>query len=150
MSQDHTRTPPRGPADERRNDPAHSERRHWDERRDERSYERSRSPRREGRGHYTDRDREGYTSPRRERSRSPYFGGAPNRNVILEGLPMEWTQEDVGRPISTSLRTFQHTQTQFYPKCTFSNVESWLSMSLAVWPLLEFTDLERTPAQSQT
>jgi len=68
--------------------------------RPERQYERSRSPRREGRGRYADRDREGYQSPReRSRSRSPYFGGSANRNVILEGLTVDMTQEDVGRPI---------------------------------------------------
>ena len=67
----------------------------------ERGYERSGSPRREGRGRYTDRDREDYQSPPRDRSRSrsPFYGAPPNRNVILEGLPMEMTQEDVGRPI---------------------------------------------------
>ncbi|CAG8982970.1 hypothetical protein HYALB_00003549 [Hymenoscyphus albidus] len=62
---------------------------------------RSWSPRREGRGRYTDRDREGYRSPprQRSRSRSPYYGGPPNRNVMLDGLPKEMTQEDVGRPV---------------------------------------------------
>ena len=71
----------------------------------ERGYERSRSPRREGRGRYTDRDREDYQSPPRDRSRSrsPFYGAPPNRNVILEGLPMEMTQEDVGCPILTPL-----------------------------------------------
>lgn len=69
---------------------------------------RSWSPRRENRGRYTDRDREGYRSPPRERSRSrsPYYGGPPNRNVILEGLPIEMTQEDVGRPVLNSPRTY--------------------------------------------
>ncbi|OBT79315.1 hypothetical protein VF21_01863 [Pseudogymnoascus sp. 05NY08] len=56
-----------------------------------------RSPRREGRGRYTDRDREGYRSPRRDysrsRSREPY-GGPPSRTLIMDGLPVEMTQED--------------------------------------------------------
>jgi hypothetical protein len=61
-------------------------------------YEHS-SPR-EGRRRYADRDQEGYESPPpRSRSRSPYYGGPPNCTVILEGLPLRMTQEDVGRPI---------------------------------------------------
>jgi len=108
MSQDNPRTPPRGPAGERGYDSAHSEKRHWEDKHDsrDRGYERSRSPRREGRGRYTDRDREGYQSPRRDRSRSrsPYYGAPPNRNVILDGIPLHMTQEDVGRPIPTLWR----------------------------------------------
>lgn len=95
----------------------------WEERRDERNYDRSRSPRREGRGRYNDRDREGYVSPRRERSRSrsPYFGGTPNRNVILEGLPLDLTQEDVGRPNSYSISVYNNEfQSHIYPKCTLN------------------------------
>ncbi|KAG0650519.1 putative RNA-binding [Hyphodiscus hymeniophilus] len=74
----------------------------------ERDHEPLGSPRREGRGRYTDRDREDYKSPPRDRSRSrsPYYGASPNRNVILEGLPLEMTQEDVGGPISTPLWSF--------------------------------------------
>src|SRR6187402_1924601 len=98
MSQDNPRTPPRGPAVERTYTSENADRRFREDRVEssrDRGYDRSRSPRRENRGSYTDRDREGYQSPRRERnrSRSPYFGGPPNRNVILEGIPFEWTQE---------------------------------------------------------
>ncbi|KFY75830.1 hypothetical protein V498_09903 [Pseudogymnoascus sp. VKM F-4517 (FW-2822)] len=71
----------------------------------ERRGDASRSPRREGRGRYTDRDREGYRSPRRERSRSrsrsPYYGGAPSRTVIIDGLPVEMTQEDIADELKT-------------------------------------------------
>ncbi|RDL36090.1 uncharacterized protein BP5553_06702 [Venustampulla echinocandica] len=100
---DHATTPPRAPASDRIHS-TRSDKYHTDERTARhRERSRSRSPRRDGRGRYTDRDREGYRSPRghsRSRSRSPYFGGPPNRNVILEGLPIDMTQEDVGRPIS--------------------------------------------------
>ncbi|PVH74065.1 hypothetical protein DL98DRAFT_594475 [Cadophora sp. DSE1049] len=103
---DDSRTPPRGSGPDRAFNSASNERHYREDRVDsyDRGYDRSRSPR--GRARYTDRDREGYQSPRRERSRSrsPYFGAPPNRNVILEGLPFDWTQEDVGRPISTLLR----------------------------------------------
>ncbi|TVY23135.1 putative RNA-binding protein [Lachnellula hyalina] len=101
---DNTRTPPRGPAGERMNE---SDRYQRDER-DGNGHgrERSRSPRWEGRGRYTDRDREGYRSPprNRSRSRSPYFGGPPNRNVILEGLPTDMTQEDILNELRQSFR----------------------------------------------
>ncbi|POS87741.1 hypothetical protein EPUL_000780 [Erysiphe pulchra] len=88
---------PRVPSSESRFQQDLYDRERWEPRdTDNRGYERSRSPRREGRGRYTDRDREGYLSPRRERSRSrsPYYGAPPNRNVILEGLPFDFTQED--------------------------------------------------------
>jgi len=108
MSKDIQRTPPQGPAGDWTHNSAHPERGRWEDGNDhdrERRYDRSRSPRREGRGRYTDRDREGYQSPRaRSRSRSPYYGAPPNRNVILEGLPIDMTQEDVGRPIPTLYR----------------------------------------------
>ncbi|KZF20431.1 hypothetical protein L228DRAFT_250117 [Xylona heveae TC161] len=63
-----------------------------------------------GRGTYFDRDREEYHSPsnyhdsrsrsqsprrRRDRDRSPYFGGPPSRDVILEGLPQDMTEDDI-------------------------------------------------------
>lgn len=115
MSQDNSRSPQRGPASGRPYDSEYSERAYRDERnqydnRYERGYgrDRSRSPRRENRGRYTDRDREGYRSPVRGRSRShsPYHGAPPNRTIIFEGLPLDMTQEDVGRPIpTTSYRT---------------------------------------------
>jgi hypothetical protein len=98
----------------------------------ERGYERSRSPQREGRERYTDRDREDYQSPPRDRSRSrsPFYGAPPNRNVILEGLPMEMTQEDVGHPILTPCGFSQ--PIQFFPKCSLSiYLEFWLSIGMA-------------------
>ncbi|KAK6580576.1 hypothetical protein PZA11_006812 [Diplocarpon coronariae] len=103
---DNSRTPPRGSASQRAYDFASTERQFREERPDGYDRSRSRSPRREGRSRYTDRDREGYESPRRERSRSrsPYFGGPPNRNVILEGLPSEWTQEDILNELQYNLR----------------------------------------------
>ncbi|KAH7333384.1 hypothetical protein BKA65DRAFT_403493 [Rhexocercosporidium sp. MPI-PUGE-AT-0058] len=111
MSQDDARTPPRGLAPERTSNSANNERRHREDRLDsyDRGYDRSRSPRRDGRGRYTDRDREGYKSPRRDRSRSrsPHFGGHPNRNVILEGLPFEWTQEDILKELQHILQAIQ-------------------------------------------
>ncbi|KHJ34925.1 putative rna-binding protein [Erysiphe necator] len=88
----------RGPSGESRFQQDSYDRERWESRdMDNHVYERSRSPRRESRGRYTDRDREGYVSPRRERSRSrsPYYGAPPNRNVILEGLPFDFTQEDI-------------------------------------------------------
>lgn len=70
---------------------------------------RSRSPRRESR-RYNDRDREDYQSPprhhSRNRDRSPHYGGPPNRTIILEGLPLNMTQEDVGHPCP--LRSFTY------------------------------------------
>ena len=95
--EDTQRSPPRGPATHLRKDRHNNHHEH--------EYERSRSPRRDGRGRYTDRDQEGYESPRdRSRSRSPYFGAPPNRTVILEGLPLSMTQEDVRNPIPKFLR----------------------------------------------
>lgn len=127
MSKDNSRSPPRGPAGDRMYNATHRERSQWDEPRSyslDGGYERLRSPRREGRGRYTDRDREGYQSPPRDRcrSRSPYFGGPPNRTVILEGLPMDMTQEDVGRPISPSYGPSQTSPIHFHPKCSSSNI----------------------------
>jgi hypothetical protein len=57
---------------------------------------------------YSDRDREGYRSPRRssrsrsnsrggERDRSPWHG-APSRDIIMEGLPVDLLEQDVGFP----------------------------------------------------
>ena len=130
MSKDNSRSPPRGPASDRMYNSAHRERSQWDERYShslDRGYEHSRSPRREERARYTDRDREGYQSPLRDRSRSrsPYFGGPPNRTVILEGLPIDMTQEDVGRPISPSCRPSHISPILPPPKC--SSRHTWNS-----------------------
>jgi RNA-binding protein 5/10 len=88
-----------------------------------------RRPRREVRGRYNDRDREGYRSPpygetssrswsrsrsqsrSRSRSRSPHYGAPPSRTIILEGIPINMTQEDVGYPSPYS-------SISFYPRST--------------------------------
>lgn len=72
------------------------------------TYRRGRSPSPRGRnGGYRDRDREGYRSsgydsrsrsPSPRRDKVPYYGGPPSREVILEGLPLEMTEEDVPTP----------------------------------------------------
>lgn len=75
---------------------------------------RSPSPRGQGRRGYLDRDREDYRSPpygSRSRSRSlsrsprrgrsPYYGGPPSREVILEGLPLDMVEDDVGHHLPT-------------------------------------------------
>lgn len=85
---------------------------------------RSPSPRGRERAPYRDRDHESYRSPsyesrsrsqnrsrNRSRSRSqrrdpsPYYGGPPSREVILEGLLLDMVEEDVGHPIHHSLST---------------------------------------------
>ena len=133
MSKETQRTPPRGPAGDKMYSSAHLERgrrddRHPDNLERDRGYERSRSPRREARGRYTDRDREDYQSPPRDRSRSrsPYYGAPPNRNVILEGLPLEMTQEDVGRPHSYSFADF-HTAIQSNSILSVHRTNTWNS-----------------------
>ncbi|KAI9877440.1 MAG: hypothetical protein M1830_003897 [Pleopsidium flavum] len=100
---DRSRTPPRGPAVEAKN----GSMREWDLRR-ERDSARERKDHRRGqspRGGYRDRDQEGYRSPGYDsrsrsrsprRDRSPYYGGPPSREVILEGLPVEMAEDDVG------------------------------------------------------
>ncbi|TAQ85482.1 hypothetical protein B7494_g6193 [Chlorociboria aeruginascens] len=93
---DNSRTAPRRPAGDKHNGTQEQYRDEWKHSPDH-GREELRSPRRETRGRYTDRDREDYQSPPhdRSRSRSPYFGGPPSRTIILEGLPMEMTQEDI-------------------------------------------------------
>ena len=58
-------------------------------------------------GGYRDRDREGYRSPGYEsrsrsrspqRDRSPYYGGPPSREIMMDGLPLDMVEEDVGLP----------------------------------------------------
>ena len=78
---------------------------------------RGRSPRRYNQHEaYVDRDREGYRSsdydsrsrsrsPRRRRSRSPYYGGPPSREVMMDGLPLDMFEEDVGHHPSYTLFT---------------------------------------------
>ncbi|KAI0999079.1 hypothetical protein K3495_g9117 [Podosphaera aphanis] len=95
---DFPKSPPRGSAGDNRfqSIPADRGRRQIRDTENHR-YERSSSPQIGSRNSYKDRERKGYQSPQRERSRSrsPYFGAPPNRNVILEGLPLEFTQEDI-------------------------------------------------------
>lgn len=47
---------------------------------------------------YNDRDREDYRSPQHDRSRSPEHSNPPNKTVVLEGLPVTATKEDVRNP----------------------------------------------------
>lgn len=105
---DISRSPPRGPATKvGRNGNHHG----WDRSRD-RQYDRgygnrprsSPSPRR-GRGSYRDRDREGYKSSSysrsRSRSRSSHeerpqrIAAPPNKEIMMEGLATDMTEEDV-------------------------------------------------------
>lgn len=77
---------------------------------------RSPSPRGQGRRGYRDRDREEYRSPpyrsrsrtrspsrSPRRGRSPYYGGPPSREVILEGLPLDMVEDDVGHHLPTQI-----------------------------------------------
>ena len=67
---------------------------------------------------YRDRDREGYQSPGYDsrsrsrsprRDRSPYFGGPPSREVMMDGLPVDLVEEDVGHhPPRTSPYIHSH------------------------------------------
>ncbi|KAI9821495.1 MAG: hypothetical protein M1832_003343 [Thelocarpon impressellum] len=101
-----SRTPPRGPAPGSIHPDAG---RDWDARRghgrDDRRRGRSLSPQQRA---YRDRDREGYRSPTRDdgtrsgsrprhRSRSPYYGGVPSRDVIMEGLPVDLKEDDISK-----------------------------------------------------
>ncbi|KAL8796890.1 MAG: hypothetical protein Q9195_000973 [Heterodermia aff. obscurata] len=81
----------------------------WDRNQDYDNYRRGRSPITKSRnGGYRDRDRVGYRSsghdsrsrsrsPRRDKS--PYYGAPPSREVILEGLPLEMTEEDISKEL---------------------------------------------------
>lgn len=106
------RSPPRGPAADRRRDYSgdlDSRPRYRSRDRDDYRRRPSRSPPpRRGRPVYRDRDREGYRSPEydsrsrsysRNRShrqgRQPY--GQESREVMMDGLPVEMVEEDVGQ-----------------------------------------------------
>ncbi|MCJ1302592.1 hypothetical protein MMC08_005396 [Hypocenomyce scalaris] len=112
---DRSRTSPHGAARSPNNTAG---RREWDVRRerdnaqDHDDYNRGRpmSSRRGEKAGYRDRDREGYRSPRyysRSRSgsprrdRSPFYGGPPSREVMLEGIPLEMVEDDVGHHLPT-------------------------------------------------
>ncbi|KAH8803290.1 hypothetical protein F5884DRAFT_805025 [Xylogone sp. PMI_703] len=73
----------------------------------DRGSERSRYSHRGGSDRYIDRDREDYESPSGHRSRSPArsqsYKGQPSRTVILEGLPVHFTQEDILNELKDSL-----------------------------------------------
>jgi len=106
-----SRTPPRRPAaDWRRDYPRdHSDSRSRYRSRDleEPRQRSSRSPPRRPRHGYRDRDREGYRSRSRSRSysrsrsRSPRRGrphyGQESREVMMDGLPVDMAEEDVGQ-----------------------------------------------------
>src|ERR1700753_309111 len=119
------RSPPRGPA---AMDPSQYRRgrRDYDNDSSEpyssRSYQRT-PPREYSRQKYRDRDREGYRSPRytsrsrsrsrgsprrRDREHSPPYSGNPSREIIMEGIPVDMTDQDVRLHIP-----FPPTQTNF-------------------------------------
>ncbi|KAI9709377.1 MAG: hypothetical protein M1812_007713 [Candelaria pacifica] len=130
---DLSRRPPYGPSGEISIKGAASQR-EWDLRRDrdnfrEREDYRSQSPRRNNRDTYRDRDREDYRSPgyddrsrsqspARRRGRSPEYAGPPSREIILEGLPLDMTQDDVGHhpshPISDQQNLISKELKQFH------------------------------------
>ncbi|KAL2008987.1 hypothetical protein VTN00DRAFT_7181 [Thermoascus crustaceus] len=114
---DLARTPPRGPAADRRRDHSRERDSRADYRgRDRDDYRRrtSRSPPpRRGRPAYRDRDREGYRSPgyrshsrsySRSRSRSPRRGRPPygqeSKEVMMEGLPVDMAEEDISHELT--------------------------------------------------
>ncbi len=123
---DISRSPPRGPAAKvGRNGNQHD----WDRTR-ERQYDRgygnrprsSPSPRR-GRGSYRDRDREGYKSSSysrsRSRSRSSHgerprrIAAPPNKEIMMEGLATDMTEEDVRSSLPFLPQPVHHWPIQF-------------------------------------
>ena len=116
-----------------------SNRRDQDDSRTYRDERRGRTPSPRPRGGYRDRDREGYRSsaqnsrsrsqsPRRERS--PYYGGPPSREIMMDGLPLDMVEEDVGLP-NTKISISPPLYHLALPK--YLCVGSWLSHS--VWPV---------------
>ncbi|KAL2807688.1 hypothetical protein BJX63DRAFT_411528 [Aspergillus granulosus] len=108
---DQSRTPPRGPALDRRHEYPrdHSDSRSRYRSRDHDEFRRrsSRSPPRRPRGGYRDRDREGYRSRSRSRSYSrsrsprrdrPHYG-QESREVMMDGLPVDMTEEDISKEL---------------------------------------------------
>jgi hypothetical protein len=144
MSQDNSRTPPRRPTG---NDTMQSakyqedfpEENHRDH---DRNRRRSKSPRRERRGRYVDRDGEGYESPARNRSRSPYYGGTPNRNVILEGIPIDMAQEDVCAPSHPFLGALHHTLIFYTLISSHGRIRTLAKMRTGQLAVLLFTDFQ--------
>ncbi|KAJ5116327.1 G-patch domain protein [Penicillium angulare] len=104
---DHSRSPLRNPTDRRHDYPRDPDPRSRYRNRDQDDYRRrsSRSPpSRRGRQSYQDRDREGYRSPGYSRSRSPSRRGRSNfgqesREIMLEGFPVDMTEEDIGHEL---------------------------------------------------
>ncbi|KAL3464315.1 hypothetical protein BJX64DRAFT_94859 [Aspergillus heterothallicus] len=106
-----SRTPPRGPAADRRHeyprDHSDSRSRYRSQDRDDFRRRSSRSPLRRSRGGYRDRDREGYRSRSRSRSysrsRSPRrdrpHHGQESREVMMDGLPVDMTEEDISKEL---------------------------------------------------
>lgn len=106
-----SRTPPRRPAADRRRDyprdHSDSRSRYRSRDLDEPRRRSSRSTPRRPRHGYRDRDREGYRSRSRSRSysrsrsRSPRRGrphyGQESREVMMDGLPVDMAEEDVGQ-----------------------------------------------------
>ncbi|KAI9889279.1 MAG: hypothetical protein M1814_005654 [Vezdaea aestivalis] len=109
--QDRSRTPPRGPGGSYNHDSGRSQWRGNDSRRyDSRNrHGRSRSRSRSPRHSYRDRDHENYRSPRR-RSRSPsqqrerrtLLKGPPSKDLIMEGIPVDMTEDDIKDELRTN------------------------------------------------
>ncbi|KAL4906771.1 hypothetical protein BDW74DRAFT_166921 [Aspergillus multicolor] len=113
------RTPPRGPAADRRHDyprDASDSRPQYQGRDRDDFRRRSRSPPRRPRHGYRDRDREDYRSRSRSRSYSPSRSRSPrrgrshygqgSREVMMDGIPVDMVEEDVGQLLpSLSART---------------------------------------------
>ena len=110
--------------------------RDWDRRDRDQGYSndkrgRDPSPRGVPRG-YRDRDREGYRSPKYDsrsrsqsprRDRSPYYGGPPSREIMMDGLPLDMVEEDVGHHLPSNTSLFQSRLAE--PKCFVTVVSSF-------------------------
>lgn len=103
-------SPPRRPADRRHEYSTERDAGQHYEDRDRDDY-RHRSPPRRGRQGYRDRDREGYQSPDYSRSRSPRRGqsgfGPESREIMLEGFPVDMTEDDVSSIHGRTAWTFE-------------------------------------------
>jgi hypothetical protein len=101
-NKDRSRSPPRRPAIDRRHERSRdpeSAAGYRGQGRDDYRRRNSRSPDRRGRQTYRDRDHEGYRSGSHSRSRSPRRGqsniGFESREVMMEGFPVDMTEDDV-------------------------------------------------------
>lgn len=104
-------SPPTRPADRRHEYSRERDAGQQYEDRDRDDY-RYRSPPRRGRQGYRDRDREGYQSPDYSRSRSPRRGqsgfGTESREIMLEGFPVDMTEDDVSSVNGSGRSTLEY------------------------------------------